>query len=76
MRRTVWFQKRGRKEESNPNIETDSRKVKRKDKTTFVSFIDLEKAFDSVNWNTFCIIPLQTRSNYRQQRFICRPLQA
>lgn len=42
----------------------------RKDKTTYIAFIDLEKAFDNVNWKVLFKILHEIGINYRDRRII------
>lgn len=47
-------------------------KMNRKGKTTFISFVDLEKAFDNVNWDIIFDTLKKTGASYRDRRIIHR----
>lgn len=45
-------------------------KQMKKGKPTFLAFVDLEKAFDNVNWNVLFSILRQTGINFRERRLV------
>lgn len=45
-------------------------KMNRKGKTTFISFVDIEKAFDNVNWDIMFDTLKKTGVSYRDRSII------